>query len=45
MYNEFAGWLVCEWSHGVPQLFWKVSGLKEVRPASCADVDLVPEYV
>ncbi|MCJ1260598.1 hypothetical protein MMC22_000460 [Lobaria immixta] len=38
----FNGWLVCDWYHGVPQLFWKTSQFNETT-ANCASVDLVTE--
>ncbi|KAK7553629.1 hypothetical protein IWX49DRAFT_220192 [Phyllosticta citricarpa] len=44
VYNltQFAGWMVCDWWHGVPQLFWlmNVVGAYEV-PSSCAEVLLL----
>ncbi|KAF1990427.1 hypothetical protein K402DRAFT_417864 [Aulographum hederae CBS 113979] len=42
------GWLVCDWWHGVPQLFWRNMGYDIDRypaPAGCADVTLVQEAV
>ncbi|GAB7362297.1 hypothetical protein MBLNU230_g2315t1 [Neophaeotheca triangularis] len=47
-FEGFAGWRVCEWWHGVPQLFFNVpgfSGSEPSEPESCADVDLMPEYI
>ncbi|KAH0141145.1 hypothetical protein KCU67_g14618, partial [Aureobasidium melanogenum] len=43
--NEFGGWLVCDWWHGVPQLFAKWSYYHYENPSSCADVDLLPVYI
>ncbi|MCJ1465343.1 hypothetical protein MMC07_003961 [Pseudocyphellaria aurata] len=37
----FSGWLVCDWYHGVPQLFWKTSQFQNVTTPNCASVDLV----
>lgn len=33
--------IVCEWSHGVPQLFWKVNYISYPSPV-CAQVELRP---
>ncbi|TVY73476.1 hypothetical protein LSUE1_G007416 [Lachnellula suecica] len=47
--EAFAGWIVCEWYHGVnaPQLFALITGyatdLDDI-PSSCALVNLVPEF-
>ncbi|KAG9838235.1 hypothetical protein KCU98_g9301, partial [Aureobasidium melanogenum] len=43
--NAFGGWLVCDWWHGVPQLFAKWSYYHYENPSSCADVDLLPVYI
>ncbi|KAK5165107.1 uncharacterized protein LTR77_009204 [Saxophila tyrrhenica] len=44
--NEFGGWLVCDWWHGVPQLFFRLSYYDDYpAPKSCADVYLCPEYI
>ncbi|KAK6428420.1 hypothetical protein LTR95_015439 [Oleoguttula sp. CCFEE 5521] len=40
----FAGWMVCDWWHGVPQLFFRMQYYNDTTPASCADVYLCPEY-
>lgn len=37
--------LVCDWWHGVPQLFFRINGYYDKAPCSCADVDLCPEYL
>ncbi|KAK3063314.1 hypothetical protein LTS18_001391 [Coniosporium uncinatum] len=45
---SWGGWLVCDWWHDEPQLFWrnKFYTVEEYpAPSSCADVDLVPEYL
>lgn len=44
--DSFGGWLVCDWWHGTLQLFFRLPsyGTKST-PSSCADVELVPEYV
>ncbi|MCJ1462485.1 hypothetical protein MMC07_001087 [Pseudocyphellaria aurata] len=39
---QFKGWLACDWSHGVTQLFWK-TGTFNKETANCASVDLVTE--
>ncbi|KXL43587.1 hypothetical protein M433DRAFT_144936 [Acidomyces richmondensis BFW] len=43
-YNEFGGWIVCDWwLSGVPQLFYRLSFAEGVAaPCSCADVHLMP---
>ncbi|KAI7284826.1 hypothetical protein KC345_g2104 [Hortaea werneckii] len=44
--NSFGGWLVCEWWHGVPQLFFrKIYDNDTPAPCSCADVYLKPVYI
>ena len=46
--DEFGGWLVCDWWHGVPQLFFRISYYSSTAyeaPASCADVYLIPQYL
>lgn len=37
--------LACDWSHGVPQLFYQYSYTKYTLPDSCAVVALFPEYI
>jgi len=42
--EEWGGWLVCDWWHNAPQLFWRYSYYTPEdypAPSSCADVDLV----
>lgn len=41
----FGGWRVCDWSHGVPQLFWIVAPYHDPAPLGCGDVRLVQEFV
>ncbi|EKG11228.1 hypothetical protein MPH_11699 [Macrophomina phaseolina MS6] len=43
--SQFDGWLVCDWWHTTPQLFWKtaVTYYNSSLPTSCADVYLVKE--
>ncbi|EMF09735.1 uncharacterized protein SEPMUDRAFT_151649 [Sphaerulina musiva SO2202] len=46
--SSFGGWIVCDWWHGAPQLFFRIASYTKSwypAPASCADVFLVPEYV
>ncbi|KAK3721049.1 hypothetical protein LTR37_003339 [Vermiconidia calcicola] len=43
--DAFGGWLVCNWWHGVPQLFFRISNEEALAPCSCADVWLCPEYI
>lgn len=38
----FAGWLACDWWHGVPQLFWQDAYSPDALPGSCARVELLP---
>ncbi|USW56682.1 hypothetical protein Slin15195_G100010 [Septoria linicola] len=43
--TSFGGWMVCDWWHGVPQLFFRISYYVKTAypaPSSCADVYLVP---
>ncbi|KAK6431889.1 hypothetical protein LTR95_011942 [Oleoguttula sp. CCFEE 5521] len=42
--NSFAGWMVCDWWHSQPQLFFRLKYYNHTTPASCADVYLCPEY-
>ncbi|KAF2803967.1 uncharacterized protein BDZ99DRAFT_575634 [Mytilinidion resinicola] len=48
--GEWKGWMVCEWVHGHPQLFW-VTGMSDSRgkelkmPTFCERVELVKEAV
>ncbi|KAK4544399.1 hypothetical protein LTR36_004290 [Oleoguttula mirabilis] len=41
----FDGWLVCNWWHEMPQLFFRITGYGDFTPLSCADVYLMPEYI
>ena len=43
--NEWKGWMVCEWAHGHPQLFWVTQHLTEPLPEFCERVILVKEYM
>ncbi|KAK0983102.1 hypothetical protein LTR91_011334 [Friedmanniomyces endolithicus] len=46
--DEFGGWLVCNWWHEDPQLFFRniyYNTPELFTPCSCADVYLMPEYV
>ena len=37
---SWAGWMVCEWTHGHPQLFWMTDDLQKDLPAYCERVIL-----
>jgi hypothetical protein len=48
--EEFGGWIVCEWFHGIdaPQLFQLIKGFDTspyIIPSSCARVLLFPDYI
>ncbi|TKA76132.1 hypothetical protein B0A55_03244 [Friedmanniomyces simplex] len=46
--DEFGGWLVCNWWHEGPQLFFRniyYDTPELFTPCSCADVYLIPEYL
>lgn len=44
--DQFGGWLICDWWHGAPQLFFRISYYSGYEaPASCADVYLMPQYI
>jgi len=47
--TEFDSWLVCDWWHDSPQLFYKVSAsggsTADSVPSTCAKVNLLPEYL
>jgi len=43
--DSFNGWVVCDWWHGVPQLFARLKGYNTALPKSCADIYLKPEGV
>jgi hypothetical protein len=42
---SWTGWMVCEWCHGHPQLFWTTTELKGELPDFCERVVLVHEPV
>ncbi|MCJ1299529.1 hypothetical protein MMC08_002321 [Hypocenomyce scalaris] len=42
--GEWRGWMVCEWAHGLPQLFWVTDKLKGELPGFCERVRLVREF-
>ncbi|GAB7337885.1 hypothetical protein MBLNU457_4276t1 [Dothideomycetes sp. NU457] len=44
-YDQFGGWLVCDWWHGKPQLFARLAYYNVSTLSSCADIWLVPEYI
>ncbi|KAJ5191347.1 uncharacterized protein N7498_010332 [Penicillium cinerascens] len=41
----FGGWLVCDWYHNAPQLFWWDKYYPPTIPCSCSKVDLKPIYL
>ncbi|KAI9762690.1 MAG: hypothetical protein M4579_000308 [Chaenotheca gracillima] len=41
--TNFAGWLVCDWWHGVPQLFWQLPYYDIAHPSTCSNITLVTE--
>ncbi|KAJ9641865.1 hypothetical protein H2201_003745 [Coniosporium apollinis] len=45
--GNFGGWMVCDWWRNVPQLFMKFrfGAERAVIPGSCAEVDLIVEYL
>lgn len=43
--DAFGGWVICDWWHGVPQLFFRLSYYDLPLPFSCADINLLPEYI
>ncbi|OJZ84264.1 hypothetical protein ASPFODRAFT_48267 [Aspergillus luchuensis CBS 106.47] len=42
--DGFGGWLVCDWYHNAPQLFYIYRYEEPTIPESCSTVDLTPEY-
>ena len=44
-YPTWTGWLVCDWWHVVPQLFWSYYFTGFELPRSCARVELHPVLV
>lgn len=43
--DAFGGWLVCDWWHGVPQLFFRLRYDHIPETLGCADVKLEPVYI
>ncbi|KAJ5689589.1 hypothetical protein N7462_003981 [Penicillium macrosclerotiorum] len=43
--SGFGGWLVCDWYHNAPQLFYLNKYYTPVIPSSCSKVQLKPIYV
>ncbi|KAF3936506.1 hypothetical protein ABW19_dt0200266 [Dactylella cylindrospora] len=43
-FDAWGGWMVCDWAHGVPQLFWRFY-YADSLPRSCALVQLHLEYI
>ncbi|MCJ1289349.1 hypothetical protein MMC34_000881 [Xylographa carneopallida] len=47
-YNDFAGWLACNWAHGLPQLFWLAAeepSSAVTLPCNCAKVELIRQFL
>lgn len=43
--GDFGGWVICDWWHGVPQLFHYFKGYETPLSQSCEFVQLLPEYI
>ncbi|KAJ6037940.1 uncharacterized protein N7446_012214 [Penicillium canescens] len=43
--SSFGGWLVCDWYHNVPQLFYLNRDHDAAIPSSCSKVQLKVEYI
>ncbi|KAJ5196793.1 hypothetical protein N7449_007272 [Penicillium cf. viridicatum] len=43
--SGFGGWLVCDWYHNAPQLFYLNRYYTPTIPSSCSTVQLKAEYV
>ncbi|KAJ5348569.1 uncharacterized protein N7506_001822 [Penicillium brevicompactum] len=43
--NGFGGWLVCDWYHNVPQLFYLNSYHNATIPTSCSKIQLRTENI
>ncbi|CDM35786.1 hypothetical protein DTO013E5_9231 [Penicillium roqueforti] len=43
--NGFGGWLVCDWYHNAPQLFYLNRYYTATIPSSCSKVQLTTEYI
>ncbi|KAL4889870.1 hypothetical protein BDV59DRAFT_185653 [Aspergillus ambiguus] len=41
----FGGWLVCDWYHNEPQLFYLDAFRKHVLPEECSEIQLQLEYL
>lgn len=41
----FGGWLVCDWYHNAPQLFYLYKYLQPTIPSSCSKVQVVVEPI
>ncbi|KAH8585418.1 hypothetical protein B0O99DRAFT_647055 [Bisporella sp. PMI_857] len=39
----WGGWMVCDWAHGHPQLFWVTHELKGELPSFCHRVQIIRE--
>jgi hypothetical protein len=43
--NVWKGWMVCDWAHGHPQLFWVTDQLQGELPKFCHRVQIVREML
>ncbi|KAJ5176597.1 uncharacterized protein N7482_002474 [Penicillium canariense] len=43
--DGFGGWLVCEWFHNAPQLFYLYRYYEATIPSSCSKAQLKPVYI
>ncbi|OQE40352.1 hypothetical protein PENCOP_c006G08021 [Penicillium coprophilum] len=43
--NGFGGWLICDWFHNAPQLFYLNRYYEATIPSSCSKVQLKAEFI
>ncbi|KAJ5794771.1 hypothetical protein N7457_001370 [Penicillium paradoxum] len=43
--SGFGGWLICDWYHNAPQLFYLYRYYEPKIPSSCSKVQLKAEYI
>ncbi|KAJ5463172.1 hypothetical protein N7475_008116 [Penicillium sp. IBT 31633x] len=43
--NGFGGWLICDWFHNAPQLFYLYRYYEPKIPSTCSKVQLKAEYI